>query len=197
MAEAALPRSALTYEGDGAPPRLEGLDVRLVEQPHTGKVILRGDAGDPMFLGAVRGALELDLPLAPNTSSETPPVSALWLGPDEWMLICAPGSEAAVAESLRAGLGGQHAAVVDISDAQTVLQLSGRSARTVLAKGCALDLHPSAFSFGDVAQAFVAKASVTLHQTADEADEGGPSFDIYVSRSFADYLWRWIQDAIN
>lgn len=190
-------RSALAHTGDREGPRFEGNGVSLVEQPHTGKVILRGDPADPTFVGAVRGALELDLPLAPNTSSETPPVSALWLGPDEWMLICAPGSETAVGESLRAVLNGLHVAVVDVSDARTVLQLSGPSSRTVLAKGCALDLHPSAFGFGDVAQTLVAKASVILHQTADESDEGGPSFDIYVARSFADYLWCWFQDAID
>lgn len=197
MADAGLVRSALAHLGDFGSWRLDGADVRLTEQPHTGKVILRGDPADPQFLGAVRGALELDLPLAPNTSSETPPVSALWLGPDEWMLICAPGSEVAVAESLRAALEGQHAAVVDVSDARTVLQLSGLSSREILSKGCALDLHPSAFSFGDVAQTLVAKASVILHQTADESDEGGPSFDIYVTRSFADYLWCWFQDAVR
>ena len=43
----------------------------------------------------------------------------------------------------------------------------------------------------------LAKAAVILHQTTDDADEAGPFFDIYVPRSFADYLWSWLTDAIG
>ena len=78
---------------------IEGGDFALREVPRTGKIILRGDPGDNGFTDAVREALDIDLPLAANTSSETAPLSALWLGPDEWMLICATGSEAAVMTS--------------------------------------------------------------------------------------------------
>jgi sarcosine oxidase subunit gamma len=197
MANTEGSRSPLSHIGGDGPPTIEGQDVHLSEQSNIGKVNLRGDPADLEFLAAVRGALEIDLPLAPNTSSETPPVSALWLGPDEWMLVCAPGSEGAVADSLVAALLDQHAAVVDVSDARTVLRLSGSSARTVLAKGCALDLHPRAFAFGDVAQTTLAKATIILHQTADETDEDGPVFDIYVARSFTDYLWWWFTDTIR
>ncbi|MGH6717802.1 MAG: sarcosine oxidase subunit gamma family protein, partial [Alphaproteobacteria bacterium] len=35
-----------------------------------------------------------------------------------------------------------------------------------------------------------AKANVILHQLDD-----APTFDVYVERSFADYLWHWIADA--
>jgi sarcosine oxidase subunit gamma len=29
----------------------------------------------------------------------------------------------------------------------------------------------------------------------DDDPERGPSFDLYVGRSFADYLWIWLEDA--
>ncbi len=195
MADTGQARSALAHIDGGT--AMEGAAVRLAEQADVGKVILRGNAEDAEFLAAVQGGVEIDLPLAPNTSSETPPLSALWLGPDEWMLICASGSETDVTESLSARLTTHHAAVVDASDARTVLRLSGPGARTVLAKGCALDLHPRSFALGDVAQTMLAKASIILHQISDDADEAGPVFDIYVGRSFADYLWSWLGDAID
>lgn len=195
MADFPLERSALAHLADGGSPALDGTGVRLAEISHVGKVGLRGDPGDPEFLANVRSALELDLPLAPNTSSETPAVCALWLGPDEWLLVCAPGSEGAVADTLKAALADRHAAVVDVTDGRTVFRLSGARARMVLAKGCALDLHPRAFSFGDVAQTLLAKATVILQQTADDGEEGGPAFDIFVACSFADYLWFWLKDA--
>jgi sarcosine oxidase subunit gamma len=35
--------------------------------------------------------------------------------------------------------------VIDQSDARVMLEISGRNVREMLAKGIALDLHPSAF----------------------------------------------------
>lgn len=195
MADFPLQRTALCHLAGGAAPSVQGGGVRLAELPHVGKVALRGDPDDREFHAAVRDALELDLPLAPNSSSETPAVCALWLGPDEWLLVCAPGSEGDVADALRAALAGRHAAVVDVTDGRAVLRLSGARARTVLAKGCAIDLHPRAFAFGDVVQAALAKSQVILQQSVDDEDEGGPAFDIYVARSFADYLWAWLKGA--
>ncbi len=197
MGDRPVSRSPLMHVAPEGQRSIDGDNVRIVERPDIGKVLLRGESKEPAFLAAVRAALELDLPLAPNTSSETPPVSALWLAPDEWMLVCAPGSETAVATSLKEALVHQHASVVDVSDARTVLQIIGTAARDTLAKGCALDLHPRAFAFGDVAQTMLAKAAVILHQTSDENDEEGPVFDIYVPRSFSDYLWRWLTDSTN
>ena len=192
MADAGSPLAHL----DGATV-IERDGVRLAENPGVGKVNLRGDASDAVWLAAIQAAVEIDLPQAPNTSTETPPLSALWLAPDEWMLVCADGSEGDVVASLEGAVAEFHASVVDVTDARTVFRLSGAGARNLLAKGCALDLHPRAFGLGDVAQTMLAKAAVILHQTTDDADEAGPVFDIYVPRSFADYLWSWLTDAIG
>jgi len=40
----------------------------------------------------------------------------------------------------------------------------------------------------------MAKAPVLLHQVADDA-QGQAVFEIYVLRSFAEYLWLWLADA--
>ena len=191
MAETRSPLAHL----DGAAIEVDA--IHLVEHADVGKVNLRGDPGDAGFFAAAKEAVGIDLPQAPNTSSETLPLSALWLGPDEWMLICAGGSEGDVVHSLDAALVAHHASVVDVTDARTVFRLSGAGARTLLAKGCALDLHKRAFALGDVAQTMLSKAAVILHQTVDDAEASGPVFDIYVSRSFADYLWSWLADAVD
>jgi sarcosine oxidase subunit gamma len=80
--------------------------------------------------------------------------------------------------------------VVDVSDSRAVITLSGPRALDVLAKGCPLDLHPRVFSPGRCAQSLLAKAHVLLHRVDD-----APTFEIYVHRSFADYLWTWLEDA--
>ena len=77
-----------------------------------------------------------------------------------------------------------HAAITDVTDGRVAFRLAGPSAREVLAKGCPLDLHPRAFAPGRCAQSLLAKASVLIH-LVDDGPERGPSFDVYVARSFA------------
>ena len=48
-----------------------------------------------------------------------------------------------------------------------------------------LDLHKSKFGPGDVAGSNFGGSTATLHMTSDDP----PAFDLYVRRSFADYLW--------
>ena len=50
---------------------------------------------------------------------------------------------------------------------------------------------------GAVAQSLLAKADVILHRIEPLEGEGGPVFDVYVARSFADYLWGWLEDAVQ
>ncbi|HWT96564.1 MAG TPA: hypothetical protein VN229_03085, partial [Terriglobales bacterium] len=54
------------------------------------------------------------------------------------------------------------------------------------ARGISLDLHPRVFGPGQCAQTGMAKANILLHQLDDK-----PSYDIYVLKSFSDYLFRW------
>ncbi len=163
--------------------------VVLCERRFVGKINLRGRP-NKRFLAAVRAASGLEPPTEPNTAVGGNGRTALWLGPDEWLIVTAPGEEGATCASLRAMRLGQHFAVTDVGEGRGVIGLAGPRARDVLAKGCPLDLHPRAFGPGRCAQSTLAKALVILHQTSDR-----PDYDIYVDRSFADYLWTWLEDA--
>lgn len=168
--------------------------VRMSERPIGGRISLRGDPADRAFMTAAGQALDMVLPTDPNTGAVADQATALWLGPDEWLLTTSAEAGSAVTEALRDALAGLAAAVVDVGDAATVIRLSGPRAADVLAKGCALDLHPTVFGPGRVAQTLVAQADVILHRVeSDSADE--PAFDIHVRRSFAEYLWQWLADA--
>jgi sarcosine oxidase subunit gamma len=96
---------------------------------------------------------------------------------------------------LRAALAEQRCAVTDVSESRTCIHVRGPRARDLLAKGCPLDLHPRVFGPGRCAGTLMAKAGVTLHQVAGDDAPDGPAYDLYTTRSFADYLWRWLEDA--
>lgn len=172
--------------------------VRLGERLLPAAVNLRGDAGDPAFVAAVREALGVEPPTAPNTVANGDDLALLWLGPDEWLALrhgATPEAEAQLAAGLRAALGELHAAVTEIGENYVCIHIAGRRAREVIMKGCPLDLHPRVFGgAGHCAQSHLSKTAILLHQLGDDEREG-PAFDLYTRRSFADYLWRWLEDA--
>ena len=184
MAETLSRQSPLAGLGAGT----DGRDPRIAERPGLGQVNLRGDGADTGFRQAAEAILGVGLPET-GRAALADPVTVLWLGPDEWLVVTDDGD--ALVGSLRQALTGLDAAVTDVSDARAVIRLSGAGARDVLAKGCTLDLHRRVFGPGQVAQSTLAKADVILHQVAGD----DLAFDIHVGRSFAEYLWLWIEDA--
>ena len=175
-----------TAAGDPA----DDAGVVISERPFLGHLNLRGDPGDSGFTTAAEAVLGLALPTEPNTTAEAGALLALWLGPDEWLVVTPPDAQTLLADSLETALDGMHASVTDVTGGQTVITLRGPSARDVLAKGCPLDLHPLVFQPGDCAQTLLGKANVTLRCVDDT-----PSYELIVRRSFADYAALWLQDA--
>jgi len=195
MVEAYLRQTPLTHRG--LPARAatapSGAGVILGERPHRTQINLRGNAGDPAFTSSVRQVTGLGLPIRANTVETAGDLAALWLAPDEWLLVgptdpATAGREAALAGTLRVALAGLHVAVTDVSEARTVITLAGPRARDLLAKGTPLDLHPRVFGPGRCAQTAMASANVILRQLDDR-----PAYEIHVLNSFADYLWGWLE----
>jgi sarcosine oxidase subunit gamma len=125
---------------------------------------------------SVRGEPQPGFPTEPNTSAG----DVLWLGPDEWLVVGAREADYPDA-----------AAAVDVSANRVCFELAGGDVEDVLAQGCALDLHPSAFAPGRCAQTLLARAQVILHRTDEE------TFRVLVRPSFAPYVRVWIEDALT
>lgn len=116
---------------------------------------------------------------------------ALWLGPDEWLLLCPLAEVGEASAALAAALAGHHHALVDLTDNYASLSLAGRPAADVLAKGCPLDLDR--FAVGRVAQSLIGKVDAIIERRPDSPG-GGLVFEITVRRSFAHYTWEWLAD---
>jgi sarcosine oxidase subunit gamma len=168
-----------------------GDGCELAELVPPGAINLQGDANDHRFVRKAGAVLGCVLPTAPNSVQTAAEVTVVWLGPDEWLVLTAPGAETAMAQGLEQGLADTAASIVDVSGNRVLLRLRGAGTREVLAKGCPLDLHPRVFKPGQCAQTVLARTSVILHQIDDV-----PTFDLYPRRSFAGYLAAWLADAM-
>ena len=165
-----------------------GLVVR--EHAFRGHINLRGDAKDPHFTGAVGGVMGDGLPIVPNTLTELDGISMYWLGPDEWLIVTPDDRRVAILRQLREVLAKLHVAITDVSGGQTALHLHGRHVREVLAKGCPIDFHPRVFGIGQCAQTHLGKATILIGQIEEQ-----PYYELIVRRSFAEYVWTWLEIA--
>lgn len=175
---------------------VSGTGIVMSEVPHMGLINIRGDADDTAFAAAVEKAVKLPLPRTANTVAGKTSTRMAWLGPDEWLVITRPDAQDRILKALTKSLkvDGMHSAVTNNSDSRTCIRISGPSARDVLRKGCSIDLHPTRFSAGQCVQTVVSKVGVLLVQTADN-QKTGPAYELHVLRSFASYLWAWLEDA--
>ena len=159
--------------------------VTLAALPFRGKLIVRGGADAQKRAADVLG-LDLPGPLRGHVRDE---MAALWLGPDEWLVLLASGTEEQRAEVLRARLAGCHHAVVVVSDRMCGIAVEGTRAREVLNAGCALDLHDDAFPPGTATRTLLGKAPIVLWRT----ECGG--FELWVNGSLAPYAWQFLENA--
>ncbi|MGW5645212.1 sarcosine oxidase subunit gamma [Saccharopolyspora sp. NPDC003752] len=166
--------------------------LRLAEEPFLTQVNLRVHPGSPA-VARVEHALDLALPHhEPNLVSGDENAAALWLGPDEWLLVAPDGRAAELVASARGALADSLGSTVDVSANRTALRLSGPLSREVLEKICSLDLHPRSFAPGRCAQTLLGRTQAILWQLTPE-----PAYRILVRNSFADYLADLLLDAVQ
>jgi methylglutamate dehydrogenase subunit D len=124
-----------------------------------------------------------------SAGERMPGVRLLQVGPERWLVVDHRDRLEGLAASL-AGAADAGFVVTDLSQARTVLRIAGRQARDVLAKGCALDLHPGVFPVGSCAATSVAGLAAVL-----VAVNGTPTYDLHVARTCGQYVWEWTCEA--
>jgi sarcosine oxidase subunit gamma len=160
------------------------VSVTLV--PSAARLSARGDRTAAEAIGRAFG---VPLPREVCRSAEGGRRAALWLGPDEWLLIAASGEADAVMRDIEGELEGAAASLVDISDRQVGIDVVGPEAAEAINGFNALDLDPGAFPVGMCTRTVFGKAEIVLWRTA--ADR----FRIEVWRSFAPYVLGCFEEA--
>jgi sarcosine oxidase subunit gamma len=167
-----------------ASPPCAAAELRL--SPHAAKFIFRGRQAAIEAAGRAYGVI---LPEAACRGAIAGDRAALWLGPDEWLLIAPETEEQPVAESFAVELAGIPHSLVAVGHRNAGLEIEGPKAATVLNSGCPLDLDLAAFPVGMCSRTILAKAEIVLWRTAPDC------FRIEVWRSFAAYVWHYLDEA--
>ena len=110
---------------------------------------------------------------------------ALWLGPDEWLVIDTVGNDPMVDCAKVKTL---HSAT-DISHRHVAIDVSGAGAADVLNAGCPRDLSLAAFPVGAAARTVLGKIEIVLLRTGEDA------FRVECWRSFSDYAFTFLAEA--
>ena len=163
-----------------------GTRFTLAEAPPSARFILRGSEAVRVACGMVFGA---EPPSRLGPAREGDERAALWLGPDEWLLIAPVADAAAVADVLEQVLEGTAHSLVDISHRQIGLVASGPAAARAVNAGCPLALDLKAFPVGFATRSVFDKAEIVLWRRAEA------TFHVEVWRSFAPYLVGMLAEA--
>jgi sarcosine oxidase subunit gamma len=167
-------------------PPLISLGRSLYLLPPATRYVLRGAEA---VRAGVQNALGFEVPGKACRAHVSGERAALWLGPDEWLLIAPEREAASYGAALAEALASLPCSLVDVSHRQVGLVLSGPEAETLLAAGCALDLDARAFPQGMCTRTMLAKAEIVLWRT------GAHAFRLEVWRSFAHYVAAFLAEA--
>jgi sarcosine oxidase subunit gamma len=156
-------------------------NAKLATLPPAHRISLRAPVAS---VDALSKAIGLDLPRRPKTSASTGSRTALWLGPDEWLVIDDtkdPLSACADIEAL-------HSAV-SISHRNVAIAVTGLGAENTIGAGCPQDLSLAAFPVGACSRTILGKSEIVLLRTGEDA------FRVECWRSFSDYVFTFLTEA--
>ncbi|QND56655.1 sarcosine oxidase subunit gamma [Mesorhizobium huakuii] len=135
-------------------------------------------------VAALSKALGLTLPKKPKTSALKAGRTALWLGPDEWLVIDEgandPLADCATVTALHSAVG--------ISHRNIAISVTGPAAEATINSGCPQDLSLDAFPVGAASRTILGKAEIVLLRTAADA------FRVECWRSFSDYVFTFLSE---
>ena len=130
---------------------------------------------------AYAGLAPYPLPIEPNTAVDDGRRAALWLGPDEWLILGPPGAAREIGAELDAAFAHVDRSAVDVSANRVAIELTGAARFDLLAHVCPLDLDPRVWATGRCAQTLLGRAQVILQERTETTG-------ILVRPSFADYV---------
>ncbi len=185
MSDAASPLTRGS-PGAGRALSLPGGRLTIVPAPPAARYSLRCR---PEHTGLLGRAFGVPLPVQACRVGRAGHKAALWLGPDEWLLLAEDGAQAGIEAGFASVAATTTFSLVDVSHRHAAVRLDGPAAEAVLSAGCPLDLHVTAFAPDTCARTLFGKCEVVLWRTQHGA------FRMEFARSYADYVWSFLEAA--
>lgn len=129
-------------------------------------------------------AIGLELPTEPGQVAKKASTLAVWIGPDEWLIV----DEKKSIDDLMPRRENAQFSATDISHRNVAFQLSGEGASAVLNSSCPRDLSLSAFPANTGSRTIFGKAEAVIIRT------GRNAFRVECWRSFSPYVWELLLD---
>ena len=164
-----------------------GAAVELSVAPPRGRLVLRSRPDMPRRWREKRSVIVL--PHEACRAAVAGSRAALWLGPDEWLLLAEEGDAELIAGQIEAALAGTHHSCVDVSHRSCGFVVKGPQAATVLNHGCPLDLSHASFPVGMCTRTLFERAEIILWRVNEH------TYGVEVERSFAPYVWTMLIEA--
>ena len=146
------------------------------------RLILQIARDDLAAAGKVYG---IKLPAKVGQMSRGAVRSCLCLGPEEWLLLAPAEQKKGIIADFAAIESTLPHSLVDVSERQVGLHISGPGATEVLNAGCPLDLENMPAGTGT--RSLLDKAQITLIKVADD------DFQLEILRSYAPFVWELLE----
>ncbi len=156
--------------------------AQIAETGLQGMITLRGDLASAVVIKAATAAAGTDMP-ARGEAKIKGEHGLCWMSPDEVLVLCPHAEVAMTIAAMEQVLAGEHALVVNVSDARAVFRVSGPLAREVLSKLAPVDLAPQAFRPGMMRRTKLAQVPAAFWMEDDR------TFRIVCFRSVAQYVF--------
>jgi sarcosine oxidase subunit gamma len=157
----------------------------LEAQPPLARFIFRGNAAARVEAGRALGVAFSETACRASTDGTR---AALWLGPDEQLLLAPDGSVEAVESAFAQALAGQAYSLVDVSHRQVGFDVRGPHAEWLLESQCPLPLNLRDFPVGMCTRTIFGKAEIVLWRSAEQV------FRLEVWRSFSLYVVQMLHE---
>ena len=161
----------------------------IEEKSTLGQLNIRFDVSDVFVSSVMEDVFGLDFEMLPNTLIKGDGKFALWLGPDERLVILPKDLIRIVEMNLERRLQGRHYSAVDLSSGLVILDIRGRDVRNIISKGCSIDLHQKYFNIGQCFQTLIDKINVVCFPLENDC------IRVIIRRSYSKALIRWLEDA--
>jgi sarcosine oxidase subunit gamma len=127
---------------------------------------------DPAAVKILSESFGLPLPVVQGQFTVAEPLAALQLGPDEWLLLAADGSQPAIATAFASAASRSPFSLVDVSHRYVAMDVKGDCAADALSLGCPLDLHESVFPVGHCTRTVFGKTEIVLWRVMNNPPRG-------------------------